>query len=222
MGTWRGHLDRGSARRAPALSIVFPASAFDVAERRSGSAALTAFRARRWLVSTPVAGCGTALTTVAQPAITPPARRAERPPRPPRPLQASSSSATLIAGRSARTASVATLVSRPPACTVSECAGSAQDGREHATVALYSAKASQAIESCKQQSSSAAGGGLTAGIGQTRPRQPRPAGPAESRQSPQAGLRQSGCRTPAMRRQRHCAWRKRRTPATARPAPLPA
>jgi hypothetical protein len=51
------------------------------------------------------------------------------------------------------------------------CAGSAQGDRERSTAKLDAPGASQATESCKQQSSNGADGALAGGIGQ---RQPRP------------------------------------------------
>jgi hypothetical protein len=59
---------------------------------------------------------------------------------------------------------------RAPAPAVSLCAASAQSGREHSPGTSMRPALARRIESCKQQSSSAAGGGLTAGIGQRRPR----------------------------------------------------
>jgi hypothetical protein len=52
-------------------------------------------------------------------------------------------------------------------------AGSAQGDREHSTGELDAPGASQATESCKQQSSSGAAGALAAGIGQRQPRERR-------------------------------------------------
>ena len=56
------------------------------------------------------------------------------------------------------------------------CAGSAQRNREHSTPELDALGASQANESCKQQSNSGGAGALTAGIGQNRSRAGDPAG----------------------------------------------